>query len=1258
MKKIWKFLILTIAILGVSLYSSSVFASFDVQPSGKCGDNLTWVLWPNKLVIKGTGDMYDYDSNGAPWAEYYNYITNVEIDEGVTSIGNYAFYKTWYVTNIDISSTVTKIGSNALSNCSRLTSVVFPDAIEEIGYNAFYGCNNLSGNIVLPDSLATMGGGVFGYCENISSVVIGDGLNRIESQSFFNCKNLTNITMGSNVNYIEEYAFDGCDNLSNVHINSISSWCETTFDGYDSNPMDYAKNIYYHNELITNLDIPVGTTFIGKGFKHCTSITKVNIPGSVKTISTSAFSGCTNIEEITINEGVENIEDSAFAGTGITQIHIPSTVLNIGKYAFKNCENLSQINVDSDNPYYCTESGILYNKSKTSIIFVSPKISGTVEIPNTVTKLEYPAFAGCTNLEEVIIPSSVTSIGSSVFSGCTNLKKLTIPFLGETKNDTTDNYLGYLFSADDYSENSTYVPASLKSIILTDATTIGEYAFAGCNNIETIVIPNTVTSIGMYSLKDCENLVNLTIPFVGTNYNGESDHHLAALFGNYKYSYSTCSYEFPSTLRNVVITGSVNSIGSYAFACSNIESITIPKGVTSIGEYAFRYCDNLESVYIDDITGWCKIAFYHTESNPLYYASKLYVNNELLTKLEIPQDVYGIKPYAFYNYSYLVSVSLHENVTQIGTEAFNGCCKLVEIHNGSLLPITKGSRENGYIGYYAINIYDNLETPSNITIDNDFAFYKNGDMGYIIGYTGSEQDMVIPYSEEYDNIYDYAFMNLDISCVTIPSSIKVIGNSAFLNCTNIKKVNIQDLEAWCNIEFKDILSNPIYYSKSLFVMDELATDITIPASVKKINNFTFYNCLSLSNICLPETLESIGKSAFYGCSNLKTITLHNKLSNIGTYAFSYCSNLENINFNGSKSQWQKLNKEYSWDYNTGVNTTNGSYKINIIYTEVDSVSLNKTSISLLIGETESLVVSTLPDNATDKDVAWTSSNSDVVSVENGVLTATGIGQAIITVTNKVDNSKTDTCTVTVLQPVTGIMLNKSSISLLVGKSEIITASVLPNTASNKTVMWSSSNPNIATVENGNVIAVSSGTATITAITADGSFSEICTVNVFEGVNVSGSITSFGENTKEVLIELLQNDQVVLSKTVTGNISSYSFEKVESGSYMLRVSKSKHCTREYTVVVSDSDVTLNVEIWLYGDVNADGTVNHIDVLQINRNIASQTSVFDAGADELKAYRFKVANVTAINGSDTELNHIDVLQINRKIANLTSIFDSLQ
>ncbi len=153
--------------------------------------------------------------------------------------------------------------------------------------------------------------------------------------------------------------------------------------------------------------------------------------------------------------------------------------------------------------------------------------------------------------------------------------------------------------------------------------------------------------------------------------------------------------------------------------------------------------------------------------------------------------------------------------------------------------------------------------------------------------------------------------------------------------------------------------------------------------------------------------------------------------------------------------------------------------------------------------------------------------------------------------------------------------------------------------------------------------------------------------------VSGSIRSFGVSSKAVKIELLNGDKIVKTKTITGNDVTYTFDKVKEGDYTVRISKSLHASREYDVSVYGKDVTLNGEIWLYGDVNTDGYVNNIDILQIDRKVVNSSSVLNL--EENKEYRYKVANVTAITGTDTAINNLDILQINRKIVNLSSVID---
>ena len=163
---------------------------------------------------------------------------------------------------------------------------------------------------------------------------------------------------------------------------------------------------------------------------------------------------------------------------------------------------------------------------------------------------------------------------------------------------------------------------------------------------------------------------------------------------------------------------------------------------------------------------------------------------------------------------------------------------------------------------------------------------------------------------------------------------------------------------------------------------------------------------------------------------------------------------------------------------------------------VTSVSLDKTSLELTEGGTDTLTATITPNNATNKNVTWESSNTSVATVDaNGLVTAVSAGTATITVTA---DGKSATCTVTVTAatvPVTGVTMNKTSTSLYVGDTETLTATVQPSDATNKTVTWTSSNPSVATVENGVVTAVGAGTATITVTTEDGTKTATCTVTV-------------------------------------------------------------------------------------------------------------------------------------------------------------------
>ena len=562
--------------------------------------------------------------------------------------------------------------------------------------------------------------------------------------------------------------------------------------------------------------------------------------------------------------------------------------------------------------YNCQVDGIYYNLDYTtktaSVTSGSPKYSGAVTIPSTitysgttysVTSIGIYAFEFCSSLSSVEIPSSVTRIGSSAFQECRGLTSVTIP------NSVT--------SIGDYAFAGC---SGLTSIEMSSSvTSISYYAFAGCTSLTSLVIPSGVTRIEGGAFRDCSGLTSVTIGKGVTDisyntFSGCSKLYTVTINSNYLLSkknlyseYNNLNYWFGSQVTNYVIgtnvtsissgvfdgcTGltslvvesgnsvfdsrnncnaiietasntliagckntkipsSVTSIGNSAFSGSDLTSIEIPSSVTSIGVDAFAGCSGLTSIDIpSSVTSIGNSAF----------------SGSGLTSVEIPSSVMCIGDSAFYCCRGLISVTIPNSVTSIGERAFAGCYGLTSVTIPNSVTSIGNGTFSGCSGLTSVTI------PNSVTSIGDWAF------SYCSGLTS----IAIPSSVT--SFGFNAFSGSGLTSVEIPSSVTTIRDWAFYFCRDLTSV---------------ILGNGVTtIGKSAFSECRGLTSISIPSSLTTIDSLAFYKCIGLTSVEIPSSVTRIEGGAFRDCSGLTSVEIPSSVTRIEGSVFSGCSGLSSV----------------------------------------------------------------------------------------------------------------------------------------------------------------------------------------------------------------------------------------------------------------------------------------------------------------------------------------------------------------------------
>lgn len=1005
----------------------------------KVGDNVNAYLYntsgDNYLInLAGSGSTYDtFTANTLPgWsATYGSKVTEIIVDDTVTTIGNYLFYGHSALQKVTFGSGLTRIGDYAFANCTAFEAqdAEWNCPVTEFGSYAFANCSIKKAGI--PATITKLGSGVFsgnpveqisyrataaaahtadvvpfsGLADSVdTTITIADSVTSIPAFMFYKAE-VEKINIGTGVTSIGEAAFSG-SKTAEVAIPNGNAAYRVNADGnlYTADNLTIIAYLGKHQDAAYTLATGVNTIASGAFYGH-PFLERMTFDATVINIGKEAFFACDKLESIAVNDFMDEASFLAEVTVGENWSGSAEVIFSGLSWDIGVTKGAMTATLYSDGRLAITGSGLMKNWASASAVDWYSK-------RNTITKVTFDgdiqsigayAFSGCESLSDCVLPDSVSSIGQYAFFDCKGITFFRVPDKVTTIN--------------------TYTFANCTSLYWVDCglgvQSIEPFAFAGCPTARYIAINGSATEVKGNAFQGDKNA---TLLIVGkqqmtdfTDYTGIND----AATGSVDTKVFRICYlkdiEQGRLLKRYAAnntTAAIGSTGSYA-------------NTSDLYAYSFDSNNDGKADYLH-VAG--------ASAMETTWADKTQVPwneiRETLTKVCVEDDVTSVGPYAFEDCTALTFARIGKGAATFSTHAFYNCsslkeflCNVRSFSTGSLTAdsnvfVNAGASDGfsvvfeddatripGYLFYNCKNL-TNLTLGKGISSINSFAFAGCTGMKtlYIKStkidstdpkiFTDAGKDsggFTVELAANVTKLPDNLFYSTDgnpyVTSVFADAGSKLesIGSSAFFDCNRLESAY------FANCTMLTYIHNAAFKGCTRLVSADFSNCIKL----QKINSEAFANCMNLADFTISndEAITNIGDKAFYNTLAIRTMTIPESVREIGADAFGLWVPQQIIYVLGKMSVGDFSSAPSSWPGNATVIYTNLSWDVSkkqdgsiiAYYTVPDPASINTEYCIFVVGTGEMI------DFQSQEGINWPrSSNNDVRSTVTRIYVGDGI----------------------------------------------------------------------------------------------------------------------------------------------------------------------------------------------------------------------------------------------------------------------------